>query len=467
MATMKTDILMTIGLTAAALALPGFGKPAHKAAKAPQQPKMEQVMYVGDSITHGVNSASYRWAFHKILVDNGIDSTAVGYKTGNHSGGVQAGTDYSGKPFSNIHSAQASARAWELAGRKAGGRYDNTNLANWLGLSTTKSDGSTYSGETYKADTFVLLIGTNDLLSDDTAAGITPTKTEGLLGRKGTMQDIVDTIYKANPKATVCIMTVPCWTRHSNSNGEDVHAAAQKYNESLAAWVAKAAGKRDIRLVKLNEGMVDVAEKTPFFGCDSMFNKPGSDGLHPNAQGDLLMAGHLAQTMGIPGRTAGLPRKAMTSAEKKPQQLAKGDSIPLTWKEKPAADGFTVEFTPKVGDGSKGGWKTGAEDALSVTVGNDSLSGTLAIDEAHISWDGKVLYSADMSANTKPVRLVYTAGTPDKGIPGGFYVWLGDMLIGEALPSAGKADSGITAGTKATVSGVSTLPEPAAPQTKG
>ena len=463
---MKTDFLMAIGLAAAALALPGFGKAAHKAVKAPQQPKLEHVMYVGDSITHGVNSASYRWAFHKILVDNGIDSTAVGYKTGNYSAGVQAGTAYAGKPFTNVHSAQASARAWELAGRKPGGRYDNTNLANWLGLSSTKTDGSTYSGDTYQADTFVLLIGTNDLLSDDTAAGITPAKVEGLLGRKGTMQDIVETIYKANPHATLCIMTVPCWTRHSNSNGADVHAAAQKYNDSLAAWVAKAAGKRDIRLVELNAGMVDVAEKTPFFGCDSMFNKPGSDGLHPNAQGDLLMAGHLAQAMGIPGRTAGLPRKAMPAAEKKPRQLAKGDSIPLTWKEKPAADGFSVEFTPRVGDGAKGGWKTGAENALSITAGNDSLSGTLAIDEAHISWDGTVLYSADMSANTKPVRLVYTAGAADKGIHGGFYVWLGDMLIGEALPPAGKADSGLAAGIKATVGGLSTLPEPAAPAAK-
>lgn len=462
---MKWHAIVTMCL-AAGLSLPGFGKAGQKAGKAPRQPKLEHVMYVGDSITHGVNSASYRWAFHKILVDNGIDSTAVGYKTGNHSGGVLVGTGYNGKPFTNVHSAQASARAWELAGRKPGGRYDNTNLANWLGLSTTKTDGSTYSGETYRADTFVLLIGTNDLLSDDTAAGITPAKVEGLLGRKGTMQEIVETIYKANPHATLCIMTVPCWTRHANNNGADVHAAAQKYNESLAAWVAKAAGKRDIRLVELNAGMVDVAEKTPFYGCDSMFNKPGSDGLHPNAQGDLLMAGLLAQAMGIPGRTAGLPRKAMPAAEKKPLQLAKGDSVPLTWKGKPAEGGFSVEFTPRVGDGAKGGWKTGAENALSVTAGNDSLSGTLAIDEAHISWDGTVLYSADMSANTKPVRLVYTAGVPDKGIHGGFYVWLGDMLIGEALPPAAQADSGITAGIKATVGGVATLPEPAAPAAK-
>lgn len=34
---------------------------------APAGTEMGNVMYVGDSITHGVNSASYRWALHKIL----------------------------------------------------------------------------------------------------------------------------------------------------------------------------------------------------------------------------------------------------------------------------------------------------------------------------------------------------------------------------------------------------------------
>ena len=462
---MNTFTLMMAAATAAALATPAFCK-AESRKGAPKVPELGRVMYVGDSITHGINSASYRWALHKILVDNGIESTAVGYRKGNHSGGVQPGTSYNGKPFSNIHSAQASARAWELAGRKAGGRYDNTNLANWLGLSSKKTDGGTYAGETYQADTFILLIGTNDLMSDKTAEGITPEKVEGLLGRNGSMQEIVDTIYKANPKATLVIMTVPCWTRHANCNDAKVHADVKKYNERLAAWVARAAGKRDIRLVQLDQGMVDVAADAPFYGCDSMFNKPGSDGLHPNAQGDLLMAGQLANALGLHGRTAGLERKAMPAAEKKPLQLAKGDSIPLTWKGKPAADGFSVEFTPRVGDGAKGGWKTGADNALSVTAGNDSLSGTLTIDEAHISWDGKVLYSADMSANTRPLRLAYTAGAADRDIPGGFYVWLGDMLIGEALPPAARADSGITAGIKAAVGGVATLPEPAAPSAK-
>lgn len=41
------------------------------------------VMYIGDSITHGVNSGSWRWAMHKIFTDNGVSYTEKGIMTGN------------------------------------------------------------------------------------------------------------------------------------------------------------------------------------------------------------------------------------------------------------------------------------------------------------------------------------------------------------------------------------------------
>ncbi len=63
--------------------------------------ELGNVMFVGDSITHGVNCASYRWAFHKILVDNGIGYESIGVMTGNNSGGVMPGTQYGGKAFNN------------------------------------------------------------------------------------------------------------------------------------------------------------------------------------------------------------------------------------------------------------------------------------------------------------------------------------------------------------------------------
>ena len=85
---------------------------------APAGTDLGNVMYVGDSITHGMNSGTYRWALHKIFADNGISYHAEGVKTGNYSGGVTAGTSYGGQVFNNEHSSQASARAWEISGRK-------------------------------------------------------------------------------------------------------------------------------------------------------------------------------------------------------------------------------------------------------------------------------------------------------------------------------------------------------------
>lgn len=55
------------------------------------------VMYIGDSITHGVNSGSWRWAMHKIFTDNGISYTEKGIMTDNFSGGVAAGASYGGR----------------------------------------------------------------------------------------------------------------------------------------------------------------------------------------------------------------------------------------------------------------------------------------------------------------------------------------------------------------------------------
>ena len=125
-----------------------------------------QVMYVGDSITHGMNSGTYRWALHKIFADNGISYHAEGV----NSGGVTAGTSYGGQVFNNEHSSQASARAWEISGRKTGSRFDGSNISNWLGLSDAKANGAAYQGPTFTGtdtpDTFFVMIGTNDLLSD-------------------------------------------------------------------------------------------------------------------------------------------------------------------------------------------------------------------------------------------------------------------------------------------------------------
>ncbi len=131
----NTTLFLVAAASALATCVPALGAASGAAVS---DTNLGNVMYVGDSITHGVNSASYRWALHKIFADNGIRYDGVGYRTGNLSGGVATGTTYGGVSFSNAHSSQASARAYEIAGTQAGGRFDYTNIQNWLGQSTKK-----------------------------------------------------------------------------------------------------------------------------------------------------------------------------------------------------------------------------------------------------------------------------------------------------------------------------------------
>lgn len=428
------------------------------------------VMYVGDSITHGLNSASYRWALHKIFTDNGISYKAEGIKTGNYSGGVTAGTSYGGQVFNNVHSSQSSARTWEISGSKSGARFDGSNIFNWLGLSNTKANGAAYTGQTFTGaatpDTFFLMTGTNDLLSDGNNATLgdrIDSVTQSLLKD---MDAIVDAMLTANSNAEVIVLSVPCWTQHPNGNSDATHQAVATYNESLKTWGQSKAG---VTVIDVNKGLIDVASSKPFYGVSSMFNNPGTgsgkDGLHPNAQGDLIMAGNIAKSMGYAGRSAGQVRRSSgelavnfykgggSPAWNGVQDLTDagftasnvtvnsggislgetGDSsLAFTWTEgTDLSHGFTFDFNLTLGDGTENGWNL--SDQFSVSMGNGSFYGTLNINEAYIKWGETILYSMDMSANTDHLRLAYVTGNEEEGLKGGYYVWLGDMLIGEAL----------------------------------
>lgn len=463
----------------ASAAVASFGVPAFAAASGAEisPSDLGNVMYVGDSITHGVNSGSYRWALHKIFVDNGISGNSVGVISGNH-GGTFAGSTYGGVAFGNVHSSQASARAYEIAGRKYGGRFSGSNIKNWLGLSETTTAGGTYAGATFDVDTFFLMIGTNDLLSDTNSDLVTESgrnaKFANLLGDDftgGDMGTIVDAMYESNADASVTVLSVPCWTTHANSNTEAYHAAVAQYNANLQTWVSNYNGANgtNVKYVDINKGLIDVAATTSFFGVASMFKEPNTDGLHPNAQGDLIIAGNIAKALGYAGRTAGQERKAASefsthvdnfagtlpeniktentsvTADGKLDFSNAGEStLVASW----AADadlgtGYTVDFGFVFGNGAADGWDT--TNNLSVTLGSSSSYGVLEINEAYISWGGGILYSDDLSANTDSLRIAYVTGNAAEGVSSGFYVWLGDMLIGEALSAtSGSANNGVT-----------------------
>lgn len=432
------------------------------------------VMYVGDSVTHGVNGGSWRWAMHKIFADNGISYTEKGIMTGNHSGGVAAGTSYGGRVFQNLHSSAASARAYEIAGRADGssyGRFNGSNLKNWLGLSTEKTKGGTYTGQTLTGantpDTFFLLAGTNDLLSDNNNSTL-HLRLDGVTYLLlNDMDSMVSSIRTANSKADIFVMTVPCWTQHANGNMDETHQAVATYNESLKEWGAKNAAN-GVKVIDINAGIIDVASSKPFFGVRSMFNNPTADGLHPNAQGDLLMAGNMAKGMGYAGRSAGQARKAghelgvnfgQAPAITQQTLAAKGftannvtisnntinfnksGSSTLTYNwgaSQGQSGGYTVDFTLRLGNGATGGWDT--TNNFSLNLGN----GTLNVNEAYIQWGSTILYSKDMSANADAIRVAYVAGDNANGLGAGYYIWLGDVLIGEAQTAAGASSSGLT-----------------------
>ncbi len=432
------------------------------------------VMYVGDSVTHGVNGGSWRWAMHKIFADNGISYTEKGIMTGNHSGGVAAGTSYGGRVFQNMHSSAASARAYEIAGRADGssyGRFNGSNLKNWLGLSTEKTKGGTYTGQTLTGantpDTFFLLAGTNDLLSDNNNSTL-HLRLDGVTYLLlNDMDSMVSSIRTANSKADIFVMTVPCWTQHANGNMDETHQAVATYNESLKEWGAKNAAN-GVKVIDINAGIIDVASSKPFFGVRSMFNNPTADGLHPNAQGDLLMAGNMAKGMGYAGRSAGQARKAahelgvnfgQAPAITQQTLTAKGftannvtisnntinfnksGSSTLTYNwgaSQGQSGGYTVDFTLRLGNGATGGWDT--TNNFSLNLGN----GTLNVNEAYIQWGSTILYSKDMSANADAIRVAYVAGDNANGLGAGYYIWLGDVLIGEAQTAAGASSSGLT-----------------------
>lgn len=388
-----------------------------------------RTMWVGDSLTHGLRSASWRWPFHKILVDNGISYKPVGIQRGDWSKTNRIlGKDpsYGGVAFDNLHTAQSGITAQQVAG--FGGDYlDKTSILNWL---NPKDTSSYHISAEDTPRTFFLLLGTNDL-----KIGVEDAAAEALLKKGGYMDIILGEMRKTNSKADIVALTVPVWPprRHGKDAHKDIMDRLAAYNTRLRKWAAG----HGINMVKSDRGIVDVAHAGRF-GVGSMY----SDKLHPNAQGDMIIAGNVAKALGFAGRTAGQKRRDAASFHydtasilgKKKRTLTPGATFSYTWPTPPTG-GFTVAFAlDKVGNGAEGGWDV--THHVSVNIGNGAHSGTLNINEAYIQWGNTILYSLDSSSALKntTLRIAYIRGNAQHRLASGFYVWLGDQLIGEALP---------------------------------
>ncbi|MFI3243093.1 MAG: SGNH/GDSL hydrolase family protein [Akkermansia sp.] len=415
---------------------------------ADSQKDLGHIMYVGDSITHGYSSASYRWFLHKLFVDNGMNYKSVGIMSGNQpntSDTLPAGSSYRGVIFSNVHSAQSSARAWEIVGRKSGPRFKGSNISNWLGQSTVTCSGASYSGATFTGDDtpqrFFMMIGTNDLLSDhgnkleSVARDVVPALSKDVDG-------ILDSMRQSNKQAAITLTTIPVWAHRKGIDAPATHTTVEQYNVDLK----KSAKSRKIKVAEINEGLRDVSDDRPFHGHKDLF---AADGLHPNNQGSMIIAGNIAQCLDWPSRTAGLPRKAAANfALNKASDFqldfvkTKGSSMMLMGTkgksssvscDLPATDCLSVELKLRVGNGAKKGWQQ--DEGLLISFGTKSAAAMLKVTESYLMWGDRVLYCTDMSQNTAALRISYVMGDAQEGIAAGFYIWLGDKLVGEALPS--------------------------------
>lgn len=399
-----------------------------------------RVMCVGDSITHGSFAPSYRWPLHKIFVDNGVKFEFVGVNVGNQPQkyGVTPGIVYAGVPFNNRHSAICSERAFEIAGRRnKSGRLGNSNIFDWLGLDKTYKGKYTIDPQTQMPDVFILMIGTNDTYSDYGDRGGIGAKNyyktvlRNLLGPGGDMDTIVGAMRKAAPGARILLLTIPTWhdgTRHTNRK-ED-YAVIMDYNEKLKTW---AAGK-GIEVLDVNRYLVDIARTDkPGVGEEQFFNS--RDHLHPTAQGDMLIAADIAQRLGVGGRTVGLPRKATSDFELSSDE--KAEIFEESWLRLPAEKGVTLVLQgAAVGNGATDGWDSEKGLYLFMCRNDEArFCASLQMTESAILWNNHtVLYRSDMSKNTEEVRIAWVPKPEGENRKPGFYVWLGDRLIGEALP---------------------------------
>ncbi len=452
------------------LLLPVLALPSALAAES----NLGEWMAIGDSITHGTDSSSYRWYLQKVMIDNGISYSTVGYHSGCFRPTDTSALVYGGKRFDdhNNHSAQFNIWTDEIAGtayrREASMTgLDSTNIGNWLGTSTVKTpdkngNRGTYSDSdpVFSPDTYTVMLGTNDL------NGLRDTSMDNILANMKIIADTIGANAQANDKqATAYIMSVTS-TNYSASLASNIAA----YNRQLSQWTGNYSGS-GVKLVyvDINRGLSDVT-RADGYGVTSMY---ASDNLHPTDQASLIIAGNLAQGMGYAGRTAGQQRRDATDfatvqfANGFGENTPTGENISLRedgaldfsapgnsslsfdWGEAQLDNGFTVDFSLTLGDGAVNGWNT--SDSFSVSVGDGTQGGTLRINEAYIQWGDTILFSRDMSSlstdakgQAESLRVAYLLGNVEQGLNSGYYVWLGDMLIGEALSASSSTTSGVT-----------------------
>ena len=443
----------------------------------PPSADARDIVFVGDSITQGGSYlagpvASWRYALFKHFVDAGEEFFPMGTTLG-----ARGNTDvsalcppYRGVAFTNVSEAAASARAYQYAGHAADGKFradpgsafppENRGPVTiklgqknpFTGTADEFFDGATrkkYVGETYRSrygarrpDTLCVLIGINDLYD----------AREGDAAIAEHVHGIVKAYQKHNPKIRVHVFEL-LPTGRDNGTGTSGKNNYIPYNAHLRGVVRKwSTATSKVTLDRISDG----------FYAESGAMIDTARGAHPNRQGELIVAGNAARALGLPQRSAGLERRGNAELSASAENLASGkfsrkgagvtatgdravfasgdgeSTLSRTWNKSGKAREFTLAFTAKLDATAR------ADNALGVIVGNGAEAGALSVREEGVFWNDALLYGADVLGDkahnsfstTKTAaafRVAWLDGNVRAGVPGGFYVWLGDVLVGEAL----------------------------------
>ncbi len=461
------------------------------------------IIFIGDSITQGGNfnsglAASYRYQLFRNFVDNGITYNPMGTTQG-ASGGVDVSgktPDYRGYTFSNVSEAAASGRSYQYAGHDAGSNY-KTNpgtvrpavnagpLSVKFGLedpythSTTDyyngSTLTTYTGDTYaklygdtKAQTAVVMIGINDIYDMDDA---TYTQTHEQI--VSNINRIITTLQSYNKDIHVVVAgLLP--VGQNNGAYDDLPGYNSMLKAAAETW---STATSTVTYADLSEGfyatngaMIDTAR-----------------GAHPNAQGELIVAGNLARVLGVGQRNLGYERRDTANLASHADLSSTAPSISLA-----SADGgqtVTRQFTvnkdettaqlssdgksltissPKATQDNYIKLDLGSTEDLVRTAtynltlrmnaagdGNDNVNtlslfigdgktgaGILNVREDGILWGETLLYGSPYEVNLPhtftldEVSLRVVVAENADSTAGVYHVWLGDQLIGENLTSS-------------------------------
>ncbi|MEG3023692.1 MAG: GDSL-type esterase/lipase family protein, partial [Akkermansia sp.] len=415
------------------------------------------VVFIGDSITQGAGiwdgkSAGYRYQVFKNYVDNGVEFNAVGSW---NAVGPGPCPDYGTKTWDKDNEGHSGWWASDLAGKTSGGAQGaHEYLANWLGQTDQKVGSGSYAGTTYNPESVYIMAGTNDF--GHQTGGNAATIATSVVDSLDTMITMLKT---ANPNVKIYIGGIPLRSTGVTIGGEAYNTAIDRVNS-----VMKDSTKQTTDGYTFIDTMKGIRGATP---TDSAFAYQ-NDGLHPNVQGELILAGNIARGMGIGQRNVGQTRMAVTNAQfthkvsadmtsvsgtawasMAPQnaRLVKSygaSSFDQSWTGNVPTNGYTCEVSLQMFASNSG-------NVFNILMGDGVTSGLLSINQDRTMWGNQRLYNESNTLGVNDFRVSYIKTDAARGFLGGYYVWRNGVLIGEALSSnSNEAYAGIKVGNLGT-----------------